>query len=333
MASLSVSIINNIQQQYLFYSTTILLPLGCIGNLCEIFVFMTLRSFRGNQCTFIFIVESISNIGLLLSIFVPYFDTRIQGQDPTLVSVAWCKLQGPIQQIFGLCSLFTICFLTFDQYMCTNPRPHWRQIISLKFTHRFIFFMICFVILHSIPFFIFTELRPTLGCNIFSAAMNSYYRYFYYPILNSSLPLTITVVFSLFSYRNVRRIVRRQIPIDRRRLDQQLTAMVLARVVCLISLGLPYILYNVYRVTFRTTETNQIVLAVTNFINSIVNSMLYINFSVNFYLFLIISTRFRRQVKRFIIKKYLHFIQKEHSNRNQVAPIIPHVIISNVESL
>jgi len=43
------------------------------------------------------------------------------------------------------------------------------------------------------------------------------------------------VIFSLLAYRNVRR-----------RLDRQLTAMVLARVISLIVLGFPYVLYCIY---------------------------------------------------------------------------------------
>ena len=53
---------------------------------------------------------------------------------------------------------------------------------------------------------------------------------------NGLLPIFVSSLFSLLAYRNVRRIVRRQIPMDRRRLDQQLTAMIFMRVIFFILL-------------------------------------------------------------------------------------------------
>ena len=41
-------------QQYTFYSTTIILIIGCIGNILNIIVFLNLRIFRKNQCAFLF---------------------------------------------------------------------------------------------------------------------------------------------------------------------------------------------------------------------------------------------------------------------------------------
>ncbi|CAM2711850.1 unnamed protein product [Rotaria socialis] len=43
------------------------------------------------------------------------------------------------------------------------------------------------------------------------------------------IPIVISALFSLLAYRNVRHIIGRQTPVFRRRLDRQLTAMILLR--------------------------------------------------------------------------------------------------------
>jgi hypothetical protein len=225
-------------------------------------------------------VESIANIGVLLSNLPSNISTYVTNQDSTMISIFWCKMKSAITQSFGLSSLVTICFLTFDQYMSTNPRPNWRQMSTLKLAHRLTLINVCFVVLHSIPFLILTEIVSIVGCTIYNQALHDYFTYFYYPILSSTIPLLVTVTFSLLAYRNVRQIIRRQITVVRRRLDRQLTAMVLARVCYLILLGLPYIIISLYRVNLSITNDNQMTIAIANLAASIIYSLLYLNFSV-----------------------------------------------------
>lgn len=205
--------IYDITRKYTFYALTCLLAIGLVSNICLILVFVLLRVYRGNQCAFFFTVESIANIGLLLTIILPYIYKNITHLDPTYISIVWCKLSNGLSQIFGLTSLFTICFLAFDQFISTNPRPNWRQISTLKLAHRLTFCNICFVVLHSIPFYIFTQILPSVGCTIFNAVLYSYFTFFYYPILSFAVPFITTITFSTLAYRNVRRIVRRQLSV------------------------------------------------------------------------------------------------------------------------
>jgi hypothetical protein len=108
-----------------------------------------------------------------------------------------------------------------------------------------------------------------------------YFSFFYYPILSSALPLIVTASFSLMAYHNVRHIIRRQIPVIRRRLDRQLTAMVLARVICIIILGFPYIFSTLYQLNANISQDNYIGLAISGLVGAITYSLLYTNFSVS----------------------------------------------------
>ena len=280
MSDSYINSLSNISDKYWFYSQIILLTVGLISNLALIFIFVTLRVFRGNQCAFYLTVESVANIGFILLNSPAYIYRYVSDQDPVLTSVVWCKIHNSISHTLGLCSLFTVCFLAFDQYMSTNPRPHFRQISSLKLAHRLTLVNVCFVLLHTIPFLIFTELRQGELCTIYNLVLSVYFTYFYYPILSAAVPLLITLTFSLLAYRNVRRIIRQRIHVFRRRLDRQLTVMILARVFCLILFGLPYIIYSLYRINVSVTDRNQLQMTILKLATRIAYSVLFLNFTV-----------------------------------------------------
>ncbi|CAF3676024.1 unnamed protein product [Rotaria socialis] len=62
------------------------------------------------------------------------------------------------------------------------------------------------------------------------------------------IPIVISALFSLLAYRNVRHIIRRQTPVFRRRLDRQLTAMILLRVSLFVFKNLSDISFRIYQV-------------------------------------------------------------------------------------
>jgi hypothetical protein len=73
---------------------------------------------------------------------------------------------------------------------------------------------------------------------------------FFYSLLAGLLPIVIASFFSLLTFRNIRHVVRPQLSIVRRRLDRQMTAMVLIRVIVYICLVLPYNIYRIYAIHF-----------------------------------------------------------------------------------
>jgi hypothetical protein len=127
----------------------------------------------------------------------------------------------------------------------------------------------------------FVEIEPSMGCTVYNPTFKKYLSFFYYPVMSNSFPMIVTISWSLLAYRNVRQIVRRQVPIVRRRLDRQLTAMVLARVICAIILGLPFICMTLYQLNLDYSENTDMKSAIVALIGIICNSLLYTNFSVN----------------------------------------------------
>ncbi|CAF0829228.1 unnamed protein product [Adineta steineri] len=304
MSSTSVSDgILKLATQYSLYTGCVIFSFGVIGNVLNLLVFTQFKQFRTNRCAFYITIESISNLLYQFLTISLTILTSISGDDATGRFFIWCKFKNILAQICGLTTLYIICFSAVDQFFSTNHRFSLRQMCTLKLGRYFAFILICFVIIHSIALGCSYDIQPTLGCVPSNYVAVQYLTYFFYPVLIGFLPIAIASSFSMLAYHNVRRIVRRQLPIVRRKLDKQITAMVLMRVIAFVFLLLPFITYRIYTINFPTSRSVSMTFAIGKLIQAILTSIYIINYAINFYLFLIFSSRFRRQVKVVLVKK------------------------------
>jgi hypothetical protein len=266
---------------FTIYSTYINFGFGLIGSLLNILVFTNLKIFRHNRCAFYLIVESIVDIGQLTQNFVnQIWALSLNGVQPANVSLVWCKLKNLLPQWCRLMLASIVCFAAIDQFLSTNPVAHLRQLGSLKLARCQIFFAILLWLLHSIPYGIFLHILPLVGCGINNTRLSDYYSFFYYPVLNGLLPILVSSIFSVLAYRNVRCIISRQIPIERRRLDQQLTAMIFVRVISFVLLQLPFTIYRIRALNVTIIPGNTIAYATNQWFQAVSTSLVYLSHAV-----------------------------------------------------
>lgn len=278
----SISRISNlfvITKSYALYSSIVIVIIGILGNTLNILVFSNLKIFRGNICSFYFNFESIINIGALLFTFISNTLSHI-GNNPANYSIIWCKIQSMLFHIFAPIVLSTVCCTAIDQFFSTSPVVYIRQFSTLKLARYCLLITVCFWIIHSIPLGIFSYNYPRIGCFLSNLTFIRYYLYFYYPILLGVLPISLSSIFSFLAFRNVRRIIRWQMPKIRRRLDQQMTALVFGRVIVLVILYIPYIIFYVYSFSsFKTIDLGKFM--IIQLIGTISYSLAFLNHAVN----------------------------------------------------
>ena len=281
MSSLETAqLINIIAKQYEFYSSVLILFFGLIGNILIIFLFTFLRLFHGNRTAFYLSVESATNIGVLLATLPSNIAEYKLNRNPVNLSLVWCKLQAMSAYCFGFYSLYVVCFLALDQYLSTNHRATWRQMSTLRLAHRLTLFNISLTVIHGILFLVFIENGPD-GCTFYHPIVKMYFSFCFYPILVGILPFFVSILFSLFAYRNVRRIVRRQIPLVRRRLDQQMTAIALARVVCMVFCVVPFLVTSLIDLNINQNDLDDKGNAIYNLLLMTTSLLVYVNISVS----------------------------------------------------
>ena len=221
------------------------------------------------------------NIVQLILLFLIRLLIRINNQiDPAGKSLLWCKLRTVISQPTILLSFSIICFASYDQFLSTNHRINLRQMSTYKSAKYLTLIAFCFCIIHTIPFGIFMNINSFSQCVLSNPGFNRYYLYFFYPIIIGILPVSIVSFFGFLAFRNVRRVVSRQISVVRRRLDRQLTAMILIRAITFILLVLPYVIYRMYWMKIDHLSKKSIRYAVNYLILVITISLFNLNFGV-----------------------------------------------------
>ncbi|CAF2515073.1 unnamed protein product [Rotaria sp. Silwood2] len=329
-SSSTIQLLLTIAQQYTIYTSIIIFVIGLIGNLLNILTFTKLQIFRNNQCIFYLLVESIVDFNGVIYNFTLRLLTMIYGSDLSQFSTPWCKFRTMMGQAYLLISLSTICFAAIDQFLSTSHLIFLRQMSTLKLARHLVIVSICFSLVHSIGFGVFYNAKPFVDCLLSHPALVRYYSYFFYPMLCGILPIFISGSISLLAYRNVRRIVRRQLPIVRRRLDRQLTKFVLVRVVFLVIFLGPFVIYRIYTINSITKPPNPLRAAIERLVQAFVGSMFGLHFAGNFYIFLASSSRYRRQVKYVLIKEYWNSWKRRfHFNNRQIEPVAAPTISSN----
>jgi hypothetical protein len=265
---------------YSTYITYITFFLDLIGNTLDILVLSNLKIFRLNRCAFYLITESIIDIIQLSQTFINEILKVIYGPDVMNVLIVWCKLRNMLPHWCRLMLASIVCFAALDQYFSTNPQACLRRLSSLRVSRYQIFFAVFLCLLHTVPMAIFQQIRPLFGCIIVNADLTKYYSYFFYPVLNGLFPILMSSLFSILAYRNVRRIVRRQIPIDRRRLEQQLTAMIFVRVIFFVLLQIGFAVYRIYEINVTIVPTNTLEYAAQQWFQVITLSLVYFTHAV-----------------------------------------------------
>ncbi|CAF1355587.1 unnamed protein product [Rotaria sordida] len=320
-AELKAQEILNASKLYTVCVSFTILFAGVFGHVIDILVFTSSKSFRNKQSAFYLTAESIVNCVHLLVSFTSRIAINGFDNDLTKTSIVWCKLRQLFATSCTLLSLTIVCFAAIDQYLSTSYNPYLKQLSTLKLAHCLTYSATIVWILHSIPFMMLTEIRPTYGCSSSNKGLDRYITYVYYLIFTGFLPIVITSIFATLAYINVRRIVRSQIPIIRRRLDRQLTAMILVRVAFLVATTLLYVINRIYTMQVQVNQDDYIQKAIIQLVGAIAYSLFYLNYSGSFYLFLISSERFRRQVKYLLVKKFWRTYCTARVRNNRIVPI------------
>jgi hypothetical protein len=252
-ASCSYQTIFSIYQHLLPSFTYTLLSLGLVGNCLNIIVLTHHKIFRRNPCTFYLTIGSIVDCVQLLTILVTCAVVNTYHYDPMQTSLVWCKVCSMFTQACTLISMTIVCLAVIDQYFSTHYLIRLRKISSFYLAQISLGITISIWCLHGIPYVLFFEIQSTAGCAIYQYSFGFYYRFFHLPILIGLLPMTLSSVFSYLAYRNVRRLIQPQMSHAKRRFDRQLTAMVLSRVIFLIIVTLPFVVYRFYVLLDRIT--------------------------------------------------------------------------------
>ena len=248
-AAATIPILNTISQQMHIYVGSPLLVAGVVGNILNIIIFLSLRTFRESSCAFYLTIMSVVNIGQLFTGLLSRIMVAGFNIDWTQSSLVYCKCRLLIFQLSTLLSYTCLCLATIDQYLATCSRPRWQQWCNMKVARRLMLGWSSLWMLHAIPYAIFFDHVPSadgrgVTCAVQNIIFLQYRAYFSSLMLIGCFPILITFVFGLLAYQNVQQLAYRVVPLVRRELDKQLTVMVLVQVLLNFLTDIPFVVTN-----------------------------------------------------------------------------------------
>ncbi|CAF0905422.1 unnamed protein product [Rotaria sordida] len=282
------------------YLGTPIFVLGVIGELLNIIVFLSLKTFRLNSCAFYLTIMAMASIGYLFTGLLTFIMMYGYNTDWKKQSRFYCIVRNGFTHICMLIAFSCLCLATIDQFLATCSYPRWQQLCNINLARRLCFAFIILWFLYGISFFISYDLVIDIStgnsyCRVINEIFQQYLKTWHVLIFLGILPLSITVIFGFLAYRNVQNLSYRTLPLVRRRLDQQLTVMVLTQVVFSVFAITPYAVINAIILDPYITQ-DRVANAISRSAKMLSIILLYSCFASSFYIYICASERFRHQL-------------------------------------
>ncbi|CAF0822500.1 unnamed protein product [Adineta steineri] len=323
MSSSTIATLSIAGQQIVICGGIFLFITGVIGGPLMLITLLSLRTFRENSCAFYLIIMSIVNILNLFIALLTFIMTTGFGINWLNMSRSFCKFRPFYLQFGNIMSFTCICLATIDQFFATCSNQRWHQWNRIKIAKRLILGAILFCLLHGIPFLLYYDLNisSTTGnsiCGFTNVIFQTYFNVFHFPVLITSLPVFIILLFGFLAYRNLQHISHRAIPLVRRELDKQLTTMILAEALSEVIFVTPTCILNLINYLIGNSS-DPFTVALISFFRNLTGIFYYIHFVSPFYIYFCASKRFRQQLIYVLFK--VHYNRWRHQRVVDVANI------------
>ncbi|CAF1144624.1 unnamed protein product [Adineta steineri] len=305
---MSTAILSTIQSQLNFYTYTIVMAAGNIGN---IFVLILFTRQRQNACSIYLISSTIVNsIYLTFTSFIQL--SPFDYTDGTTRAFILCKLRSYLAGVLGLTTKTLIVLACIDRFMITNRRANLRAFSTPKRAKYFVCFFCIF--------------WPIFGCHaaVMTTIINRQCGQFgiysiiytiYVAIFVGFIPPITSGTLGYLTYKSLRQRRNRIEPVAHhgnnanapiRRRDRELLIMVMSEVFVYIITSLPYPFILLEMMISRNVVLNKSIqyTQIELFIFGIALLLVYMNAAAPFYIYIISSKGFRREFKQLIMNFY-----------------------------
>ncbi|CAF0834606.1 unnamed protein product [Didymodactylos carnosus] len=214
-------------------------------------------------------------------------------------SHVFCKLISYITICSMVLSNGSIVLASIDRYVLTSRSVNMRSLANISIAKRLAFIIICLSFVFPIHLlFDYNAAKSIRVCVLkFSSKVYKAFLSVSYLILFGILPPTLLITFGILTLKNIRSL-RSSRSNFLRRIDYNLTIMVLSQIILTILAPLAYSIYAVYNNYIGdTTEQNM-------WVNHLVALISYIECTCGFYFYIGISKRFRQHFFKIITRQH-----------------------------
>jgi hypothetical protein len=290
----------NISQILFGYVGLSILSLGTIGNITNVISFARLASLKTLASSLFLLSSFIASQFVLTFGLLTRVISGFSGIDPVNISLAFCKARWFIRTTSGAVSLTCVCLAAIDRYFlsCYDVRRH--RWITIKRARWAIFLSICFWLSIFSSYAVYYTSPTPLSCMI----ANPVFAYFasYFNLLHYSvLPLSILTIFCMLTWHNLGQnpatYLRGGV-----RLYDQVTRMLIAQSIVIFLTSFPNMIWQIYTISTNSTIKDSLRVAQENLINTICVLLGFSTHAITFYVYLIASPTYRKNVKEMFLR-------------------------------
>ncbi|CAF1199350.1 unnamed protein product [Rotaria sordida] len=277
-----------------------IIVVSTIGNICNCFVFLCIRSLNKHPNA-LFVIGS--SIGSLLYINIGLFSPIISvfsQFNPINRWLFWCKISAWLYYSAGCFSFICICFSALDQFLLTLPRIKWQRLITRIRAQLMILFTAIIWLIIFLPLLIFANhiqtSATTFTCTI-SVPIISVYSTYWIIIGYYFLPIILILILFCLTRYNLKQFLRR-----RRNLESAMVRVMLIQMSVILISGIPTSICIIYSLATKySTKT---------YLRSVYESVIFLAFvlftfftnGISFWVYLFASKVFRKHIKDSISK-------------------------------
>ena len=313
---MSASLLPLVQVQLTRFGLPTLLVLGTIGNG---FIIILFSKHRKNACSMYLLSGAVMNavfltFNILLILYTSYYG------DPTLLSLDFCRSRFYLSHVWGQMARYFIVLACIDRFILTCIHSRFRGLCrpSVAWCLMAIITIIWYLFGIHIP--IMTKIENG-RCGQFGTYYIVYTVYF--STVTSLVPPAMMAIFGTMAYRNIKQLHQRVQPIANiairepgnitiHQRDRDLLAMLLAEVTVYIVSAIlyPCILLETSVTNLMNVQKSLEHMRIETFITFFTAFLGYTNSAAPFYVYLIASRAFRRDVKQ-LVKKIWRRLTKQ----------------------
>jgi hypothetical protein len=286
------------------YFMLVLVFVGTVGNLLNIFVFIRLKTLRRMSNSVFLIASFTSSLLLLWSSRYPRSMLTITGVDPLVGSIIYCKIRWLFGR-WGLNMPFTcLCLASIDRFLNTSRNANFRRLFTVKRAYlTVIIFGIAYLAICMPDGIYYSGYLCTASANA-RATYKQFITYFNL-IVTNIISLLVLGTFSMLTCHNLwsTRCHRRS------HLQQQVNRMMIAEFTMAFITTIPNFIYNIYLQATASVVKSQLRLAQETLWSDVSTALNFTMHVGTFYVYVIVSPAYRRNVRTALSVK----------KRNQVA--------------
>ncbi|UJR32951.1 hypothetical protein I4U23_020414 [Adineta vaga] len=306
------SMLNDAQRNLFHFGGLILMFISTFGCLCNLIVFLQ-PHLRKNPCTMCFIALNVIHILYTIFSLIPAILQLGYQIDPSASNLVFCRLRYYLAFVLSSLERFCLILASIDRALATSSTFAIRKWSNSYTVGICIISLTLFWSLFHIHALIYTNILQ-YGSNIFLCAsdlgMYTVFVTYYSLVFNGMLPPLTMIIFGILTMRNIHRVRRLGIVVDittnvRRtqpqarvfnKKERQMAIMLLSELFIYIIFSCMSPIILLYRLITQYQPKSLEMQMIEQFISSIIVFILFIPYSINFYLNIMASKTFRKEI-------------------------------------